>query len=178
MENLNVNEVYGIALYEASADLGRTKEFQTSLEEIREAFDIYPQFGELLRSPALSAAQRRDVVHKVLHDKVPVELINFLYVLINKRRIGSFDGIVHSFNRLVDKRNGIAKGRIISASPLTEEQLIKLEAQTGDLMGVKVLLTPEVDAAIIGGVKIYVSGKLIDASIRKKLDDMKELLLS
>jgi ATP synthase F1 delta subunit len=178
MENLSVNEVYGIALYEASADLKQTNDFKKSLAEIAEVFAAYPQFSDLLRTPALSAEQRCDAAGKVLSDKIPKELLNFIYILINKRRIGSFEGIVNTFNRLVDKRDGVAKGRIVSAIPLEAGQLKKLEEQTGALLKEKVSLSPEVDASLIGGVRIYVSGKLIDASIRKKLDDMKELLMS
>jgi ATP synthase F1 delta subunit len=178
MENLSVNEVYGIALYEASADLNRTNGFRESLAEITEVFASYPQLLGLLKTPALSADQRREIAGKVFAGRIPQELLNFIYILINKRRIGSFDGVVKTFNRLVDKRDGIAKGRIVSAVPLGAEQLAKLEEQTGALLKEKVSLAPEVDASLIGGVRIYVSGKLIDASIRKKLDDMKELLLS
>jgi ATP synthase F1 delta subunit len=114
----------------------------------------------------------------VLDGKVAPELINFLYVLIDKRRIGSYDGVVRTFNILVDKKDGLTKGRVVSAVPITDEQLAKLEQQTADLLKINVSLAPEVDPSLIGGVRIYVSGKLIDASIRKKLDEMKELLLS
>ncbi|MDR2487882.1 MAG: ATP synthase F1 subunit delta [Clostridiales Family XIII bacterium] len=177
MENLSVNEVYGSALLDASTQLGRTDEFRETLESLRAVFREIPEFFLLLKTPALSAEQRREVARRALAEKLPPELLNFLFILIDKRRIGQFDGIVNAFARLADRRHGITKGRILSAVPLTEDQHRKFEEETGKLLRMKVALMPEISAELVGGVRIYVEGKLIDASIRRKLDDMKEQLL-
>ena len=178
MENNNLNEVYGGALYEASADLKRTEEFRSVLADLKGVFTESPKFFELLKTPALSAKQRRDSARAVFKGNIPDEILNFLYVLIDKRRIGQFTGIVNAFERRADRAEGVTKGRVVSAAPITDEQLKRFEKQTGQLMKINVALEPQVDPSLIGGARVYVEGKLIDASIRKKLDDMKEQLKS
>ena len=163
-------------MYEASADLSRTEEFRSVLNDLRVVFAETPEFFDLLKTPALSAKQRRDSATAVLAGKIPDEILNFLYVLIDKRRIGQLPGIVTAFERRADRAEGVTKGRLVSAAPVTDEQLRRFEAQTSQLMQLNVALEPQVDPSLIGGVRVYVEGKLIDASIRKKLDDMKEQL--
>ena len=72
-----------------------------------------------------------------------------------------------------------AYGKIYSARPLSEAQLTKFEEETGALLREKVQLKNKVDPSLLGGVKIMVDGKLIDASLRSQLkaleDKMKKL---
>jgi len=178
MENYNVNDVYGTALYEASSELWKTSEFRGALSDIDNVFKEFPEFFQLLKTPAMPASQRKESAQNVMGGKIPDEILNFIYILIDKRRIGQFKGIVKIFEKKVDQAEGITKGRIVSASPLTEKQIKSFEEQTSKLMKLNVTLMPETDKTIIGGVRVYVEGKLIDASIRKKLDDLKEQLLS
>jgi F0F1-type ATP synthase delta subunit len=60
---------------------------------------------------------------------------------------------------------------------LSAEQLARFEKETGRLLRRNVKLEPVIDARLIGGVRIYVDGKFIDASIRRKLDDLKETIM-
>ena len=60
----------------------------------------------------------------------------------------------------------------MSATPLSEERIVKFEEETTRLISEKVKLENEVDPYLIGGVKIMVNGKLIDASLRSRLKDL------
>jgi len=163
-------------LFEASKELGKTGEFREVLDSLNLIFSENPLFFNLLRSPAVAAQDRQQAAREVLKGKVPDEILNFLYVLIGKKRIGQYRGIVKAFEKLADREDGVTKGRIFSAMPLEKNQVERFEEQTGKLMKMNVALEADVDPSLIGGVRIYVEGKLIDASIRKRLDDMKEQL--
>ncbi|MDR0519018.1 MAG: ATP synthase F1 subunit delta [Clostridiales Family XIII bacterium] len=177
MENLTVDDVYGIALYEAAADLGKVEEFSEAASAIASLFKSEPDFFMLLRMPSLPPSTRKDLVRTVFEGRVPHELVNFLYVLIGKRRIGQFAGIIRSFEKRKGVREGVSVGTIESAVELSGAQLAKFETETGRLLGTTVRLEPKIEASLIGGVRIYVDGKLIDASIRRRLDELKEKML-
>jgi ATP synthase F1 delta subunit len=178
VENLTVDDVYGAALYEAASSLGKTDEFLASVRAMRDIFRDEPDFFRLLRMPSIAAGERKELAGKVFGGRVPPELINLVRVLIDKRRIGSFGGITKVFEKLADASEGVSTGRIESAAEITEEQLGRFEAQTGKLLRRNVKLRPVVDPQLIGGVRIYVDGKFIDASIRGKLDGLRDQIMS
>ena len=176
MESLNVDITYGTALFQAAEDLNNTEQIAVEANEIAGIFKENPQFFQLLKSPTFPGGEVKEIVRRVFEGKLAESLLNFLYVLIDKRRIGHFYGIVKAFEKCVDEKKGVTTGTIYSAVEIPEEKLKKFEKETGQLLQKNVELKNEIDKALIGGVKIYIDGKLIDASIRRRLDDLKEYL--
>ena len=98
--------------------------------------------------------------------------MNFLFVLIDKRRAGRFERIIKVYRDLLEKEEGVSYGVVYSVEKLSEERIAQLEEQTSRLLKINVKLENEIDPKLIAGVKIMVEGKLIDASYRKKFDEM------
>jgi ATP synthase F1 delta subunit len=171
-----VDEVYGSALYEAALSLGKTGELMDAVKTVRDVFREYPDFFMLLRTPSIARDERKAIVEEALGGRVPTELLNFIYVLMDKRRIGQFEGITKAFEKRADAEEGVTKGRLESATELSEDQIARFEEKTGKLLRKRVKLVSEVNARLIGGVRIYIDGKLIDASVRSKLDEMKDIV--
>lgn len=177
MESLSVETTYGTALFAASEDLNNTDEVDKELNEMIDIFKENPDFFELLKSPAVPNDEKKIILDKVFSKQVSETLLNFLYVLLDKRRIGGFFGMVKSFEKCVDEKKGITSGIIYSAVKVPDDKIKKFEKETGALLQKNVELTNEIDKSLIGGVKIYIDGKLIDASIRRRLDDLKDQLI-
>ena len=177
MENLTVSSVYGTGLYDAARDLGAIDEFSVSLKKIREVLNENPDLMTLLQTPTVNASERKIIVQTIFKDSVSAEVLNFMYVLIDKRRIGQIVGITKAFEKICDEQRGITKGEILSAVPLSDSQIKKFEVETGTLLKKSVKLENRIDKSILGGVKIYFDGKLIDASIRNRLDELREKIL-
>jgi len=177
MAELTIERVYSTALYEAADSAGLVDEINGELKELQGVFKEYPQFYELLHTPAIAAEEKKKAAAAVFEGRLSNELLNFVYVLVDKRRMGWFDGILRAYGRLVDDRKGLSKGVAISAVPLSEGQMKALMGEASRLFAKKVELENQVDASILGGVRVYLEGKLIDASIRKKLDDLKERIV-
>ena len=77
-----------------------------------------------------------------------------------------------AYRLLYEKEEGYSYGTIYSAVKLQDEQLKKFEEQTSNLLRENVKLENEIDASLIGGIKILIDGKVIDASLRKRLEDL------
>jgi ATP synthase F1 delta subunit len=105
-------------------------------------------------------------------------MINFLLVLIDKGRVGHLRRIVREYELLLHESLGFSKGVIYSVVPLSEAQLASFEEKTGNLIGKKVKLDNRIDQNLIGGVRIFVEGRLIDASVKKRLSDLKETMMT
>ena len=172
MAELTVEITYGKALFEAASDVNKVEIILEEMKEISAIFQREPDFYEFFNTPVISGPEKKNVIEKVFADRVSVETYNFLLILINKRRTASFNRILKEYQKLNDQNHGISLGTILSVEPLTDIQLNSFEEKTGNLLKKNVKLANKVDSSILGGVKIFIEGKVIDASIRKQLQDL------
>lgn len=172
MAELTVEITYGKALYEAAADLNKVDAILEELKEISAIFQRNPDFNEFFSTPVISGPEKKQVAEEVFGDRISRETLNFLLVLIDKRRTGSFNRIVKEYQKLINQENGISLGTVFSVEPLTDIQLSSFEEKTAKLLKKKVKLVNKTDTFLLGGVKIFIEGKVIDASIRKQLQDL------
>jgi ATP synthase F1 delta subunit len=177
MENLTVNSVYGRGLFEAAEELDAIGDISKSIVELKRVFKEYPALFDILRVPTIDAVKRKRIADEIFVGKTPDALLNFLHILMDKRRLGSFFGIARTYEELVEEREGVTSGRLLTATKLAEGRLEKLESETGKLLGKNVRLRSETDPTILGGCRIYIDGKLIDASLKTRLEKLKEKLL-
>ncbi len=176
MAELTVEITYAHALYGAASELGKTEEMLAESKELVKLIEDIPQFKEFLSTPIIAANKKKESIKKIFEDKIEKEILNFLYVLIDKRRAGHLAGIVKQFEKLICENSGFSLGTIFSVTPLSEEQLASFEKETGKLLQKNVRLENRIDRKLIGGVRIFIEGKVIDASIKRELMNMRESL--
>ena len=101
---------------------------------------------------------------------------NFLFVLIDHRRIASLTEILHSFELIVDERLGFARAEVSSARELTEAQRTALNAQLERLTGKRIRMRFAVDESLIGGVVARIGSTVYDGSVRGQLQTLERRL--
>ena len=174
METLTVEITYGKALFDAAEDRGKTDEIGEEYKAVSEVFRQNPSLKKLFLVPTLSALEKKGVARKVFAGRISEETLNFICILIDRRRIGTWEGIGKQFEKLVLERDGLTHGILYTALPMDTSRLNALEEKTGAALGKKVRLENRIDKSVIGGVVIYVDGKLIDASVKGRLESMKQ----
>jgi F-type H+-transporting ATPase subunit delta len=172
MAELTVEITYGKALFEAARDMNKVDIILEEMKAISAIFLQEPDFREFFNTPVLSGPEKKKVIESVFRDRISAETYNFLLILIDKRRTASFNRILKEYQRLVDQNLGISLGTIFSVEPLTDIQMNSFEEKTGNLLRKNVKLANKIEPSILGGVKIFIEGKVIDASIRKHLQDL------
>jgi len=172
MAELTVDLTYGTALYEAAKETGKVELIMKEAEEVLEIFKQEPELFDFINYPAISAVEKKDVLEKIFGGKISEELLNFICILIDKRRSLGFEKMIKVYKKLVDKEEGLSYGIVYSVKPLTEERMKELEEEASKLFNYNVRLTNEIDPKLMGGIKLKVEGKLIDASIRTKFDQL------
>jgi len=177
MEKLAVEIVYGHALFSAAQDRGIIYEVWAEYKAVSEIFSEYPMLKKLFCVPTVTDLEKKDVAEKVFGGKITQELMNFIHILITKRRMYSWERIGSEYEKLVWKKEGHARGVIYSAVPLDEERIKAFEFKTDALISKRVQLENRIDESLIGGVRIYVDGKLIDASVKTRLASMKQRII-
>ncbi|MGI6732092.1 MAG: ATP synthase F1 subunit delta [Anaerovoracaceae bacterium] len=117
------------------------------------------EFHELLRTPTISSDEKKEMIRNVFEGRISAETYEFLKMYID-------------FQHIVEEELKISAGIVYSVEPLTEDQLSSFEKNTGRLINKRVKLANKLDPSLLGGVKIIVDDKIIDASIRKRLQDL------
>ena len=135
-----------------------------------------PDLLVFLNTPAIAAVTKKDIISKIFGGQICDELLNFLYILIDKGRTRHFAKIVSAYKEIISREEGFAYGKILSVGLLSEERLRKFEEEAGKLLKLSVKLENLKAPDIIGGVKIFVNGKVIDASIKSRLKDLRSSL--
>jgi F-type H+-transporting ATPase subunit delta len=171
---IGIAMIYARALYGAADDIGRVEEVREEILQLDEIFKKEKAFDKLMLNPAISNASKKEMIKEIFGGKVLEEVLSFLCILIDKGRVYGYHNIVRQYCKIVDEETGVGEGIIYSAVELPDEQRQKFEDEADRLLRKKVKLRNKVDTSLIGGVKIFVDGKIIDASLRTKLDKLAE----
>ena len=147
------------------------------LDKISAIFEEHPELKTIFEDSSVSIDKKKDMAKNILEGYVEKETLIFILILISRGRIGSWDGIVKNYRMLFDQDSETSRGIVYSVLPVEGENLRKLEEETARILDRKVKLENRIDTTLIGGAVIYVDGKLIDISIRKKLNDLKQAML-
>ena len=172
MAELTVDITYGTALLEAARETGKEEQIKEEGFQVVDILEKEDELQKFIAYPAISAAEKKKVIGEIFEGRVCNELLNFMYILVDKRRAGRFESIMKVYRELLEREEGVSYGTAYSVVKLSDERLRQLEEQTSRLMRRNVKLTNEIDATLMAGVKVLVEGKIIDASYRKKFDEM------
>lgn len=172
MAELTVDLTYGEALMGAARETGKEKLILDEAQQILDIMSKEPDFNAFINYPAISADEKKETLKNIFEGKICEELLNFLCILVDKRRTMNFERIIKVYRGLIEKEEGVSYGTVYSVVKLSEDRIIDLEEQTSRLLQTKVKLTNELDPKLMAGIKILVDGKIIDASYRKKFDEL------
>ena len=131
-----------------------------------------------LEAPQVPTDQKIEVVEKGLRQFVHPLVIEFLKLLIAKKRLFRMRDIAEEFGRLVEEHQGIVRARVTSAVPLNDTELNGLIASLEQGLSKKVKVDAHVDPAILGGVVVKVGDRIADRSVTTLLSELREQLLA
>ena len=172
MAELTVDLTYGTALMEAARELGKENQILEEAQAVAQIIEDEPDLHQFINYPGVSADEKKEVLKNIFEGRICEELLNFLYILVDKRRTMNFGRIVKVYKSLIEHEEGISYGTVYSVVKLSDERLKELEEQTSKLLQMNVKLENELDPNLLAGFKILVEGKIIDASYRKKFDEL------
>ncbi|MBR1754189.1 ATP synthase F1 subunit delta [bacterium] len=149
----------------------------SQLKSIKEVLVTSSDLSSFLSNPIISAEDKKDVVSKLLNDKVDVILINFIKLLIDKERFFAFEEISNIFDAEVDNLNNIQKVSVTSAIELNENLKNRLIEKLSYKLNKNIELVTNVDSDIIAGLIIKIDDNVIDMSLKHKFEEMKKQMI-
>ena len=163
---------YASALYALASEQRQTGEIAAALRIVSDLIAESPDLRRLVRSPVFSAPVQIKAFDAIL-EKAGVSGVaaNFVRLVASKRRLFALPDMIRGYNQLYDAARGLTRAEVTSAAPLSDEQVAALKEQLrGKASGQDVEVSVKVDPALIGGLVVKLGSRMVDGSLRTKLN--------
>ena len=168
---------YASALFELARDQRQIESVGKSLEALSQALLDSKDFSELVASPLVSREEAgRAFAALAPQFKLDPITTNFLGVLARNGRKKELLAVIRSFRRLAADHRGETTAQVMSARPLSDDQLASLGQQLRARAGREVNIDALVDPTLLGGIVVKLGSQQIDASIRTKLNRLAQAM--
>ena len=168
---------YATALFDLSRDANAIDAVQADLGRFDAAVAASPDLTRLVRSPVFSADEQLHALAAVL-DRIGIGGLaaQFLKLVTKNRRLFAVRDMVRGYRELVAAHKGEATAEITVAEPLKDDHAAALKSALKAVSGKDVDLAVKVDPAIIGGLVVKLGSRMVDSSLRTKLNAIKQAM--
>ena len=133
------------------------------------------QLMDVLANPALPLDERLDAANRVMAD-LSQSVRNLVFLLVRRGRIEQLPRVVTEFIRLDERRQEITHATATSAAPLTDVERKALTSRLEQMTGGRIALETDIDTSLLGGLVVRVGDRLIDGSVRGRLERLRNQL--
>jgi F-type H+-transporting ATPase subunit delta len=164
---------YAVALFDLGQDEGKLEAIEGDFELLSALLDDGGDFALLVSSLVLGAeAQTRAVKAVAATLELSTEVSNFLGVLATNRRLKNLAACISSFSILLADHRGEVTADVVSAGPLSDDQVEALRGELKAIVGQDVIFETRVDESLLGGLVVKVGSRMIDSSVKAKLENL------
>ena len=152
---------------------------ETWLEQLERAAAIGgdQQLARGLEDPAIPFSERQQILERALGEVLP-QLRSLAVLLLRRRRVDLLPQVSRAFRRLYARREGITEALVTSALPLDEDEITAITERLERRTGGRVELEVEIDPSLIGGIQVRLGDRLIDGSVRGRLERLRARLVA
>ena len=168
---------YATALFELARDQKVVDEVKADLDKFEGLLNESADLKRLVRSPVFSADAQSKALTAIL-DKAEISgtSAKFLKVLTANRRLFAVTDVIRAFRALVAKYRGEATADVTVAEALSDKNLDALKTALKTVTGKDVALNVKIDPSIIGGLVVKLGSRMVDSSLRTKLNSIKHAM--
>lgn len=173
-----VAKTYGEALFEIAVEQNKTREFMEEIQGMQTALKQNPELDKLFGHPGIPKQEKVQVAENVFKGRISDELTGFLEIVINKERYGDLQAIFRYFIDKVKEVQRIGVAYVTSAVELNEAQKEAVKSRLLETTSYESMeLHYSVDASLIAGMVIRIGDRVVDSSVRAKIDELTKQLL-
>jgi F-type H+-transporting ATPase subunit delta len=172
-----ISKTYGDALFELALETDKLDTLQEEVEAVREVLHTNQEFIKFMCHPRISTEEKNTVITNVFEGKVSEELTGFFLTVQSKGRFSEIDNILSYFVDRCREYKKIGVAYVTSAVPLKDSEKKAVEDRLLETTDYKsFLMNYEEDASLIGGMVIRIGGRVVDSSVKTKLNNMAKSL--
>lgn len=165
---------YALALLELAEQENAIDAIDAELGRFLALLGESDDLKELVRNPVFSAEEQLQAISAVL-DRAGIAGLgaNFIKLVASKRRLFAVTSMIEAYRALVAQKRGLVSADVIVAEKLSDANRKAVEAALHSVTGKTVTVREKVDPSIIGGLIVKLGSKMVDSSVRTKLNSMK-----
>ena len=167
---------YAVALFSLAREKGTEKAFSASLALVDRLLKEEPLYVTFLSSPGIAKKTRLDAIREAFAGSVEEEVESFLCLLCEHGDAALFSDCRDEYERLYAHSISLTRARVTSAFELSDAQKTALKRKLEKISGHAVEADFNVDPALIGGVTVEMDGKILDGSLKHRMQKMKEVM--
>ena len=172
------SERYSRALFEVAKESSELEKIESDIIGLRFILVNSSELKNFIHDPTQSKDSQNNVIKLLAHRlNFSKDLKNFMFLLIEKRRIFFLLKIIDSFLKLCSKKRGEVKASLISSKELTNTELESISKELSSSMGSIIKFDYKIDKDLIGGLKLQLGSIMIDTSIKNKLKKYEQKML-
>lgn len=168
-----VSKTYSSALFEVAIESNLLDQILDEFEFVVNSFNEYPSYYEIVISPKVNLDEKKKMLEETFSTKISNELMSFIKLLIDKKRISYIKDIFVAFKERADGYRGLVVAKVESVISLEKSEIEDLEIKLNDLTGKTVTINNIINPEIMGGLIVKVGDKIIDGSVKTKLENLK-----
>lgn len=173
-----VSQTYAQALFELAVEENKTSLFLEEASGLLEVIRTNTEFSRFMNHPKIPREEKIEVVKNVFDDRISKEMEGFLITVIEKDRYTEIEAILEVFIAKVKEYSSIGTAYVTTAIALDEKEKRDIETRLLATTGYKTVeCIYDVDSSLIGGMVIKMGDKVVDSSIRTKLEKLQRELL-
>jgi F-type H+-transporting ATPase subunit delta len=168
---------YATALFELALEANAIEAVKDELDRFDALIAESADLTRLVRSPVFSADEQLQALSAVL-DRAGIRGLaaNFLKLVVSNRRLFAVRDMIKAFRNLVAQHKGEATAEVTVAETLKDQHVEALRAALKSFTGKDIDLDVKVDPAILGGLVVKLGSRMVDNSLRTKLNAMKHAM--
>ena len=171
-------KVYGDALFDLAVEENRCDQFLEEIHAVEKALADNPDVETLICHPGISSEEKQEFIEKCFRGSVSDDMTGFLLILVKKGRFPERESIFAYFISKVKEYKKIGVAQVASLFPLSREQKDKIEKrllETTDYE--KIEASYREDTSLIGGLVIRIGDRVVDTSVKSRLEELKTQLM-
>ena len=165
---------YALAVFELAQEERAVETVAADFATLKQLMAESPELTRLIRAPVFSREEQAAGMNGVLHRMEAAPLTRrFILLLASKRRLFALADIIRAYNGLVAKQKGEVSAQVTSARRLSDDETAELKSILRSKLSKDVNLETRVDPSLLGGLIVKVGSRMIDSSLRTKLNGLR-----
>ena len=176
MNNKGMTKKYARALYNVAVQQKDVKEVSNRINYIVDVMKAVPEFSQLLQTHQVSTEDKITILKNVLKDNISSLEVELISDILEHNNILILSDIAKNFEYLIETDSNLVNMTITSAKELSAEEVDHIQSSIESQLNKKVDVRTETDKSLIGGVRLRVGNIVIDNTISRRLDMLKNTL--
>lgn len=169
---------YGYALFEIAKSENKVDIFLKELGDVSNILGTNVEVREFLAHPSIPYGDKKKVIKEILRGKVDQEITRLVTTLLEHDRMEQLRTVYYDYKYLVYKERGMKIAYATTAVKMTDEEVNFIRKKLSEKYKKEIEVQNILDPDVIGGVYLRLGDRVIDGTIRGKLQDMKRMLLA